>query len=277
MSEKKINLSIIIVSFNTKKVLQKCLESLKSVLGELGAKTELILVDNQSQDGTTSWLKEYEQNQNPFEVKVFYNHQNVGFGRAVNQAAKISRGDWLLLLNSDIICQPEAILKMVGWAEKQPGVGAVGGRLLNLDLTPQPSVLRLPTLKRAVSEFWLDKEKTFAKYLPEKSGEVEAVVGAVMLLARTILKEGKIFDERYFMYFEDLDLCRRLGREGLKVYYTNQAEFLHYHGESGKGRPKTVARYLKRSSFLYYGLVKKVLIDLVIITGQKWRKIIKVN
>ena len=273
MPKTKIELTIIIVSYNTREVIERCVKSLSAGLGDWVKKTKLILVDNGSSDGSAEWLTEFAIQNQPYRVSLIKNKTNLGFGRAVNFGYQQAEGDWLLLLNSDIVCQPGSIEKLIEWSRKKTSVGVIGGRLLNLDHSPQASVYHLPTIGRAIEEFWLDKKGAFSKYLPKKSGEVEAVVGAVMLLPIEAVKRDGLFQKKYFMYFEDLDLCRRYRQKGLKVYYCEEAEFLHYHGESTKKAPQKANRYLVESSLIYHGLIKKSLIDGIIWLSYQWKKI----
>jgi len=295
-------LSIIIVNYNTKELLQKCLKSVISdqwlvvskktpITSHQSLTTEIIVVDNGSTDGSVEmvtsgqWLVASEKtkktpitnHQSPATIRLIKNQTNLGFAKAVNQGIKQSRGEYLLLLNSDIVVKPNSIKRLVDFAKKHPGVGVVGGRLLNLDGSIQGSCFYLPTISRAFREFWL-KQKKFPitqKYAPagDKPVEVEAVVGAVFLIPKKVLAKVGFLDERYFMYFEDLDYCRRVRKAGLKVFYVPQAEFIHYHGLSGKKIPEKTQKWLVESSQIYHGCLKYYLLSLIIWTGQKCQKI----
>ena len=267
-----MDLSIIIVNFNTKDLLKKCLESLPS-------SAEIIVVDN----GSTYDSKEYLKTQ---KTKAIFNDQNLGFAKAVNQGIKESQGKFILLLNSDIIVKPKAIEKIMAFAQKHPEAGVIGGRLLNPDGSIQGSCFNLPTLSRTIKEFFLKKPSSLFKYIPsgEKPIEVEAVIGAVFLIPRKVLskighayRQAGFFDERYFMYFEDLDYCRRMRKAGFKVYYLPEAEFIHFHGQSGKNIPFQTHHWLVESSKIYHGKLNYYLITSIIWLGQKCQKILKKN
>ena len=267
-------LSIVIVSYNTREILKSCLESLKEGVTELEGDWEVIIVDNGSTDGSVRYLK--SQN---LKLRLILNKKNLGFAKAVNQGIKKAAGKNLLLLNSDIICKKSAITKLVKFAEKKESLGLVGGGLVNPDGSSQASVSNLPSLVGAVREFWFGQRGRFEKYLPKtkKTIKVEGVVGAVMLIPDKTIKEVGLFDERYFMYFEDLDFCRRLKNRGLKVYYHPSARFIHYHGQSGQKNPEKVASYLVSSSKIYHGRFRYYLVTLVIWVGQKWQKTLRRN
>ena len=273
---KRIVLSIIIVSFNTKEILKACLKSLRSGCRDLEGEWETIIVDNHSTDGSREYLK--SQNSTPeggqAKLKIIFNHTNLGFARAVNLGIKKAKGEFILLLNSDIVCEKDSITKLVRFAGSKENLGLVGGRLYFPSGEPQPSTFHLPTIKGAIREFWLGQEGSFGQYL--SSGDepqiVEAVVGALMLIPRTVLEKIGSLDERYFMYFEDLDFCGRLKKANLKVYYYPPAAFTHFHGQSGKKTPAKMNQYLVKSSKIYYGALKHNLINLIIWWGQKWQK-----
>jgi len=262
-----MNLSIIIVNYNTANILRRCLKSLIS-------NSEIILIDNGSTDDSLQLINSSKWPN----LKIIKNQTNLGFAKAVNQGIKQSKGEYLLLLNSDIIAKPNSIKRLVDFAEKHPGAGVVGGRLLNPDGSIQGSCFFLPTLWRVVKEFWFNFKgfSVMIKYAPKSNrpSEVEAVVGAVFLIPRKVFGKVGFFNERYFMYFEDLDYCRRVRENGLRVYYLPTAEFIHAHGASGRGISEKTQKWLVESSQIYHGKFKYFLINFVIKTGQKCRKIL---
>jgi len=265
-----MDLSIIIVNFNVKNLLRGCLGSLERERRKTKKlEIEVLVVDNASTDDSSKMVKKSFP-----QVKLTKNKTNLGFAKAVNQGIKRAKGEFILLLNPDIVVKENALKQIVSFAESRQSVGVVGGRLLNPDGSGQPSVFHLSTFGGAIKEFWLGKKGTFQKYLPKvnKPQAVEAVSGAAMLIPKTIIKKIGLFDEHYFMYFEDLDYCRRVKEAGLKVFYCPQTEFIHYHGQSGKKIPEKVSHYLVESSKIYHGKLKHYLINLIIKLGQKWQK-----
>ncbi len=257
-------LSIIIVSFNTKDFLYRCLES-------LDFNDEIIVVDNDSTDGSVQAINSFKSKN----LKIIVNKNNLGFAKAVNQGLKQAKGDYLLLLNSDIIVKPGSINKLIEFAEKHSEAGVVSGKLLNSDNSFQGSCFYLPTFLRITREFWFNGLSTLNKYVPlgDKSVEVEAVSGAVFLIPKKVLSKVGFFDERFFIYFEDLDYCRRVRQRGFKIYYLPGAEFIHGHGASGKKIPQQTQKWLSQSSKIYHGKIKYYLITFIIWTGQKWQKL----
>lgn len=268
-----MDLSIIIVSFNTKELLKNCLESILRARRREGekARIEVIVVDNASNDGSSQMVKKEFPG-----VKLVQNKQNLGFAKANNQALRISQGEYCLLLNSDTEVKPGALEKLVEFAKSHPGAGIIGARLLNPDGSPQPSVYHFPTIFGAIKEYWFSQKGTYEKYAVTASDavRVEALTFAAVLIPKTTIKRIGFLDELYFMYFEDLDYCRRVKRAGLKVYYLPQAEVIHRHGASGSSSGITY-QYLVESSKIYNGIVKYWFLFFIIWLGQKWQKILR--
>jgi len=261
-----INLSIVIVSYNTKELLRQCLESILGSESDLGL--EIIVVDNNSTDGSLEYLKKQKK------LKLIENRKNFGFAKANNQGIKIAKGKYILLLNSDTIVKKDAFKTMVGFVEKHTDVGLVGPRLLNPNNTIQPSCFNFPSVFGAIKEFWLGKQGAFSKYAPKGNRPmvVDAVVGAAFLIPRTTIEKIGLLDEQYFMYFEDLDYCRRVWEAGFSVYYLPRSKILHLHGASGKELGDRPSKWLTRSSKIYHGLFKYYLINLIILSGQLFKR-----
>jgi GT2 family glycosyltransferase len=139
-------------------------------------------------------------------------------------------------------------------------------------------VFHLPTAKNAISEFWFGKKDAFSKYTPTANLPigVEAVVGGAMLISKEVIEKVGLFDERYFMYFEDLDYCRRARKAGFKVWYLPGVKIIHEHGASGHNlaEEKNQWRRLVPSSKVYHGILKHYMINLILWSGQKVRKIL---
>jgi GT2 family glycosyltransferase len=265
-----MELSIIIPSFNTKKVLGDCLNSIAKFTNSKEA--EIIVVDNGSSDGSTELLEKLSHEK---KITSILSDKNLGFSKAVNLGIKKSSGEYVLILNSDIIVQPNSIRLLLDFAKNNSNAGIIGGRLLNTDKTPQPSVFHFPSIIGAVKEYWLGQKGKYEKYLPKENDpvRVDAIVGAVMLVSRKVLDRVGFLDEKYFMYFEDLDLCRRTIKAGYRNYYLPKAEFIHYHGLSGKNISANTNLWLVSSSKKFNGLAKYLLITLIIRIRQIFHKI----
>lgn len=252
-----MDVSIIITSFNTKKLTLDCVRSIRGSCPKI--KYEIIVVDNGSTDDSVAKLEKLK-------IKLIKNEENVGFARANNQGIEIAKGEYILLLNSDTKVKEGVIDTLYNFAETKRDAGVVGPRLLNSDGTIQGSVFRLPTMFRAFREYFLGQKGLLEKYAPkgEEPVVVEALVGAAFLITPLALKKVGLLDERYFMYFEDLDYCRRVNHADLKIYYVPRSEIIHYHGGSGGKKD-----YLIASSKIYHGLVGHYFFNFILWIGQK--------
>lgn len=257
-----MQLSIVVVNYNTKELVLGCIESIKK--SGFDGEFEVIVVDNASTDGSAQALSKLE------EITLIKNSKNMGFAKANNRGIKISSGKYVLLLNSDTKLKKKTLNTLVNFAKKTQDAGVVGVKLLDVNGTPQPSVFNFPGVLNAF-------RGKHEPYVPKTDSptEVDAVVGAAFLLTPRAREKVGLLDERYFMYFEDLDYCRRVKRASLKVYYLPSAEIIHYHGASGKNEvaPAFQWRRLIPSSKIYHGTLKHYLINFILWSGQKWRKL----
>jgi GT2 family glycosyltransferase len=260
--------SIIIVNWNTKRLTVNCVRSIISSKPKIPY--EIIVSDNGSTDGSVEALRQLQRKTS--KLHLLKNKANLGFAKGVNSGIRKAKGKYLLLLNSDTKISKGSIDELIHFAERIPGLGVVGSRLINPDKTIQPSVYRLPGLWRTIKQYWF-KKKILDKYAPKGNSpvEVEAVVGAAFLITLTARKRVGILDERYFMYFEDLEYCRKVRKAGLKVYYLPSAVVIHYHGASGVrvSDQKNQWKRLVKSSKIYHGILKHYLIWFVMWTSQK--------
>lgn len=267
-----MDISIIIPSYNTKESTVGCLGSIEDDTSNL--EREVIVVDNASDDGTVETLEKLKFKN--IKLTIVKNNRNIGFAGACNRGIRRSSGRCVLLLNSDTKVVKGAIEKLVGFAGETPDAGVVGAGLLNPDGSIQPSCFRFPTILRAIKQYWLNSGKILDKYYPRGNTpvKVEAVVGAAFLITPESIKKVGLLNEKYFMYFEDLDYCRRVRRKRLVVYYLPASKIIHMHGMSGVGlaEDKNQWKRLIPSSKIYHGWFLHYLITAVIWSGQKLRK-----
>jgi len=230
--DKKIDLSIIIVNYNTKRLLRQCLKSIN--IFESNINFEVLVVDNASYDGSCQMVKnEFSQ------VKLIENKKNLGFSRANNEAVKSSRGEYILFLNTDTVILENAIEEMLKFMKTYSEAGALGPKLLNPDGTLQFSCRKFYTLRAILARrTFLGKIFPSSKSLREHLmsdwdhndvREVDWVMGACLLVRRNVLDIIGLLDEKYIMYFEDVDLCYRIKQSGFKVYYVPRARVIHYY------------------------------------------------
>lgn len=271
---KKTTLSIIIVNFNTKKLTLDAIGSVKnSVIKE---SYEIILVDNNSTDGSVEEFKKLEKTK---KIKLIKNKKNEGFSKAVNIGIRKAKGEYILLLNSDTKVKKNTINKLIKYAKNNKNVGAVAPKLLNPDGSLQNSIYNFPTISNALKEFWFGEKYSYEKYAPKGNNptQVDAIVMTAFLITPIGLKKVGLLNERYFMYFEDIDYCRKLHKKNLKVVYLPKSKVIHHHGASGKklATHKDQWKRLIPSSKIYHGLVKHYIINAIIWSGQKWQKLFK--
>jgi len=231
----EMDLSIIIVNWNSKEFLRKCLASIEAQTH--GITYEIIVIDSGSFDGCDQMLRECYPN-----VRFMQSESNVGFARANNIAFRASGGDVVLFLNPDTELMGPAISIMLWHLRALPDAGAVGCRLLNADGSLQDTCIQVfPTI---LSQF-LNSEllrRAFPKWsiwgmtalfgATHQPAKVEAISGACIMLRRTIFEQIGLFSEEYFMYAEDLDLCYKACRGGYANYYVPDATVLHFGGGS---------------------------------------------
>jgi GT2 family glycosyltransferase len=262
-----VDLTIVIVNWNTKRHLRRCLETIFRPSVE--TRFEVIVVDNASRDGSADMAEvEFPQ------TNVIRNERNLGFAKAANQAIILGRGNFFLLLNPDAALQENAIDRAVEFAREHPDIGIVGCKILNEDGTLQHSCRRFPTpavglFRNTVLGRLFPRNRYLRAYLMtdwdhRHLREVDWVSGACMLIRREALSEVGILDERYFMYCEDLDLCFRAHNAGWKVFYYPRAAAVHRKGASSdqaqvrcvvafhKSLYKFFNKYFAKARFLPY-------------------------
>ncbi|MDK0565284.1 glycosyltransferase family 2 protein [Clostridium perfringens] len=231
-----IDVSIIIISWNTEKLLKECLASIYKYTN--GIKYEIIIVDNDSSDKTIDMIKN-----NFSDVVLIESDENLGFGRAHKLALNFIRGEYTLLLNPDTKLKENSIKKMVDYMKCHKDIGLISCKLLNKDKTLQSSFWNFPTIKEAIREFLVNIAKIplelsdtleRVKEFKIESRNIECVMGAVMMLPSRLFLEMKGFDEDYFMYGEDMDICWIIKKYGLRVFYYSDTEIFHIFGQSSK-------------------------------------------
>ncbi len=265
----KPTLSIIIVSYNTKRLTLQCIKSIFSSKPKVNF--EVIVVDNASQDGSAEALSKIKN------IKLIRNFTNTGFARANNKGIKKAKGQYILLLNSDTETAKGSLDKLVDFARKNPDAGVVSPRLLNSDKTIQASVYNFPTIRNAILEYWFGKKGAYEKHFPKSSKpvKVEALVAAAFLITPKARKKVGLLDTRYFMFFEDLDYCRRVRKSGLKIYYLPTVNIIHHHGASGKKIAKSDDQWrrLVSSSKIYHGAIKHYILWFILYSAQKFTQL----
>ena len=257
-----MDVSIIIVNWNTKRPLLECLESVFMHSG--GLTFDVTVVDNGSWDGSVEAVrKRYPR------VAIIANSANLGFSRANNQAITSTSGKYCLFLNSDAELTSQALEKMVEFMEYNPRVGIAGGRLLNTDGSMQNSFDNIPTLTTELLNKSLLRVIFPRKYPSKKSPiaaplDVESVIGACMLIRRKALDEVGLFDEDYFLFLEETDLAVRMRKAGWKIVHEPRARAVHLQGATANTFQAEARIEFYRSRYLFFqkhygGLTRTVL------------------
>lgn len=254
--------SVIIVSFNTREALRHCLQSLRD---QQGLNLEILVVDNASADGSAAMVAEAFP-----QVRLLAQDQNLGFAAANNRAFAVARGDYLVLLNSDAQLQSGVLQTAVALMDAHPDVGLCGARLSSPEGHWQPSARCFPSPLNdflALSglahrfprnRFFGRMDRTWAD--PGEPAAVDWVPGAFAVLRREALDRVGGFDERFFLYYEEVDLCRRLAAAGYVVQYWPQLRVVHIGGESARAVTRLhrasagsqLTLWRMRSAYLYY-------------------------
>jgi hypothetical protein len=268
--EKQLDLSIIIVSWNSEKWLQICLQSIFDQTSDISF--EVIVIDNNSQD------KSVQIALNSFTgVKVIENADNKGFAQAVNQGMEVAQGRYICLLNPDTKLVDRAMEQMVAYMDEYSQIGILGPHLMNEDETTQPSVRRFPRLSdqlRIVLKLHhaFPDSRAMRKYLWRDFNyrveqQVDQVMGAVFMIRREVMNQIGIFDEHFFLWFEEVEYCKRMvDRTDYVTFYYPEAHVIHYGGDSfDKVDMPTKQKWYLKSVRYYFRRQKKYFSYLVLL------------
>lgn len=254
-----MDLSIIIVNWNSQDMLRNCIDSIRNNERNLGF--EIFVVDNASRDDSLQNLD--------INVRIIRNKRNLGFSKACNKAIKASKGRYVLLLNPDTLILKSSFKKMTNFLDENKDVGVLGCKLLNLDGSVQPSCHAFLSLTHVFFEVsQLDclfpKKKFFIKTLgflskcsklfvnysiPKKPVEVDSVMGSCYIIRRSSLEKIGLLDENFFLYHEEMELSYRMWQKGYKVMFYPYAFVMHYNKYLTKKIP----------NFAYYERCKSIL------------------
>jgi N-acetylglucosaminyl-diphospho-decaprenol L-rhamnosyltransferase len=248
------DLAVVVVNHNTGSYLARCMESVHAAAGDV--RLEVVVVDNASADGSA----ERAVARHP-QVTLLANPDNRGFARAANQGVAATSAPFVLLLNPDAEVIGGTLAALAKVARERPGAGTIGALVRNPDGTIQPSARRVPRLGEALGHaflgpFWSGnrwtRSYTMADWDRSSEREVEWVSGSAMLVRRDAFEEVGAFDEGYFMYVEDVDLCTRMRRVGWNVLFSPELEVVHQIGVSTRGQRGPMAFAHSRSIYRYF-------------------------
>lgn len=256
MPQNEPTISVVIVNYNVKTYLAQALVSIKKALADISH--EIFVVDNASVDGSSQYIR----NNFP-EITLIENKENVGFSRANNQALKLVRGKFVVLINPDTVVQEDTFEKLLGFFDRTPEAAAATCKIINPDGTfsidcrhsiPTPSIAfwKVTGLSRI-----FPKSKIFGQYNltyldPEQIYSVPAISGSFMMIKKSVLEDVGLFDEQFFMYCEDIDLCHRINRKNHKIFYVPTTQIIHYKGESTKKNNLDYVIAFNRSLYQFF-------------------------
>jgi len=277
------DVSVIIVSWNVRPLLERCLSILAEGRATGDLTTEIIVVDNDSSDGSADVATSFPS------VKVVRCERNMGYGRANNIGLKMAKGEHLLVLNPDTEPLPGSIERLVTFQRLCPGAGIVAPRLLNPDGSVQASSFSFPTLAMAAIDLFLlphfvpgrlrqrlYSSRLNGRYPDESQGDapfrIDHPLGACMLISRQAYEEVGGFDPALFIYSEEIDLALRYLKAGWECWQVPQAEVVHLGGQRHKQVPDKMFVHLWRSRlYLYrkhYPLTSRLALSLLLILAQ---------
>lgn len=256
-------LSVIVLSYNTKDLTKRCLLSVIDNYEEDidKGKIELILADNGSGDET---VEEIRRSKFLEKIKIVENGKNYGFGKGNNLASKKAEGKYILFLNSDTFSKDKGFLKMALFLEKNQKAGILGGKLENRDGSKQLSAGKFYTPLNLF--FSLLGLESFVRSAPDKISRVDWVSGACFMIRKELFEKLKGFDENFFMYVEDMELCYRVKKEGFLTYF--YPDIILEHREAGSSNRQFAIKNIykgllyfhkKHGNFLSYSVIKSML------------------
>ncbi|MDQ3991503.1 MAG: glycosyltransferase family 2 protein [Actinomycetota bacterium] len=248
------DLAVVVVNYNAGSYLGRCLASVFAAGGDLGL--EVVVVDNASRDGSA----ERARRDHP-RARVIVNQENRGFAAAANQGIRATTAPFALLLNPDAEIVTGTLAALVKVARERPHAGAVGLLVRNPDGSLQPSARKVPGLGEALGHAFLaralpdnrfSRSYTMADWDRTSERAVEWVSGSAVLLRREATDDVGLFDEGYFMYVEDVDLCTRMRAAGWQVLFSPEVEVRHEVGVSSRAIPRRMAEEHSRSIYRYF-------------------------
>lgn len=281
----KTDLTIIVVTYNSEKFIDKCFFSIEKNSGNFSKK--IIVFDNNSKDKTINIINKFKKNKKNF--RIIQNKNNIGFGKALNKCFKFCNSKYILFLNPDAFVINKGIAKIVNFMEKNKNLDIVGGKTykinkknVNITFRRKPSVgtilFEFTNLKKIFPKNKFSDQFLYSKKIPKRPKIVDAVSASFMCIKRDIIGDKLNFDENFFLYLEDLDFCLRAKSMGFKIMYYPSAAIVHLGGGSScynkfhinekewrKSRKYFLKKYFNSSvyfaiKFLFY--IEDIVLDL---------------
>jgi len=228
-----MELSIIITSYRNPELLKVCIDSIKK--NYTGRDCEMIISDSATEEKTDMMMREDYP-----EIIFLPSQKNIGFSGTVNRGLEVARGDYILILNGDIIVKKDSVERLLTFIKNTPGAGIVGPQLLNFNETLQPSTFRFHKLMTIIYRRTFLGKSVFGKkhidwftmknFDHRSTREVDWIMGSSLMVSGEAAKKVGLMDHRFKLYFEDTDWCRRFWENGCKVIYFPESQMYHYHG-----------------------------------------------
>ena len=267
-----LSLSSIILNYKNPELTVKSVNYLERSSEKLGINTQIIVVDNSASE-TAETLNNLLDN----DVTMIENIENMGFSRANNQGIKLSKGEYILLLNNDAFINPETLINGIKYLENHSECGVWSPKLVGEDGEFQVSCAKLPSIKGLIGEYIRFKNFDWYPELENWSEptDVGNVIGACMIFRRSLVDEIGMLDEDYFFNVEDVDFCKRIHEAGYTVIYDPRYSIIHIGGASQPGKWVNDP-YIHKNRVIYFkknhGILKGALAQIIIWTGLKMRK-----
>jgi GT2 family glycosyltransferase len=252
---KTIDLSVVIINWNTKELLLNCIRSIQETTHKISY--EIIVVDNGSQDGSQRAV-----NENFSEVRLIENGKNLGFARANNIGIRASCGRYVCLVNSDVVLLEGCLDTMLAYMESQPSIGILGPKLLNGDMSLQPSCKQLPSiwnnlciaigLSALFANIKLFNGEHLSFFDHDRIMNVQALSGAFLMVRRSAAEKVGLLDEAFFIYGEEIDWCMRFTKSQYKIVFFSGARAIHFGSGSSSKEPVRFYRELYSSKLRFY-------------------------
>ena len=246
-----MTISIVIANWNTKDLIQQCIESIFGTTPQEQVTYEVIIIDNASTDGSTEYLRSQSGR-----ITLIENKTNLGYAKACNQGMKIARGKFILLLGSDTIMQPGTLFECVKFLEGNNDAGAVSCKLLNPDGSIQNSLKKFPKLKNAFYTYLsldkLNRDYDMAEFNYDNTVEVEQADATFLMIRKELMERIGYFDESYRILYNDVDLCRRIQKAGCKIFFLHSVSIIHYGSHSTKNADFALRKIMYSDIYRYY-------------------------
>jgi len=281
-----VKFSVIVVNFNSGDYL---LYSLRSIKLNLDENSEVIVVDNNSTDNSINKAKKVFP-----EFKYIKSKKNLGYGGGCNLGAKHAKGDILIFSNADVVLTKGTFDKIKKYLERDNKIGILGPRFEYPDGTYQPSCRRYPRFKyllfgrKSLGSFLLKNNPITREFLyldlenKKNPVEVEGIVGAFIVIKKHIFEEIGGFDERFFLFAEDIDLCLRVKERGYKILHAPDIRIIHFHGGSRRYLGLKSDYYLSKSIYKFFkkhnsiNLFKKIFLNLGLVTTTAFSSMVSI-